>query len=177
MGSDLTIRESCQYDACNRLVQRDIQSLRGNLPQTPQDIMAGGIRPEHTTVETYAYDHQGNLLRDGSRTYSYDACNRLSSVSDQSRTLIKNRYDSEGLRCETEENGRLVQFLFDGDKVIAEDSEEQGFVRYIRGYELVSSDSEKARTYYHYVSDELGSITHVLGEDGQICNQYEYNAF
>ena len=30
------------------------------------------------------------------------------------------------------------------------------------GYKLVSSDSEEARTYYHYASDELGSITHIV---------------
>lgn len=30
------------------------------------------------------------------------------------------------------------------------------------GYKLVFSDSEKARTYYHYASDELGSITHIV---------------
>ena len=28
--------------------------------------------------------------------------------------------------------------------------------RYIRGYELISSDSEKARMYYQYTTDEMG---------------------
>ena len=54
-------------------------------------------------------------------------------------------------------------------------------IRYLRGYELISSDSESARTYYHYVSDEQGSITHILREDEEgnhhLCNQYEYGAF
>ena len=54
-------------------------------------------------------------------------------------------------------------------------------IRYLRGYTLISSDSESARTYYHYVSDEQGSITHVLGEDEkglyQVCNRYVYGAF
>lgn len=30
------------------------------------------------------------------------------------------------------------------------------------GYKLVSSDNEEARTCYHYASDELGSITHIV---------------
>ena len=51
-------------------------------------------------------------------------------------------------------------------------------MRYIRGYELVSSDSERARTYYHYATDELGSITHVVNETVQETeNVYEYDSF
>ena len=30
---------------------------------------------------------------------------------------------------------------------------------------------------YHYVSDEQGSITHVLSEDAEILNNYSYDAF
>ena len=30
---------------------------------------------------------------------------------------------------------------------------------------------------YHYVSDEQGSITHVLSEDAEILNHYSYDAF
>ena len=49
-------------------------------------------------------------------------------------------------------------------------------IRYIRGYDLIASDADSARTYYHYASDELGSITHVAaGED--ILNRYEYDAW
>ena len=54
----------------------------------------------------------------------------------------------------------------------------QDTIRYIRGYELVSSDSERARTYYHYAADELGSITHVVnGTVPRIENVYEYDSF
>ena len=45
--------------------------------------------------------------------------------------------------------------------------------RYIRGLGIISSDSEEAKTYYHYVSDEQGSITHVLSEDAE--NRFCYN--
>ena len=55
---------------------------------------------------------------------------------------------------------------------------------------MISSDSENAKTYYHYVSDEQGSVSHIIrGEDKEsgvseqgreqdrILNQYEYDAF
>ena len=124
----------------------------------------------------YRYDAQGNMLSDGNRQFTYDAMNRLYEVKNADGSFQKNRYDGEGLRTELEENGRLVSFIFDGDKVVSE-KDDENTIRYIRGYELISSDSEKARTYYHYTSDEMGSITHVTDEAGSVLNRYEYDAF
>ena len=103
----------------------------------------------------------------------------------------KNHYDAEGLRAEMEENGQLVKFLYNEDReAVAEEESNGNVIRYIRGLGLISSDSEKAKTYYHYVSDEQGSITHVInGEEkesgelpqedvqSRVLNYYEYDAF
>ena len=59
---------------------------------------------------------------------------------------------------------------------MAETSKEDT-IRYIRGYDILCSDSECARTYYHYVCDEGGSTSHILDETGKVLNQYEYDAF
>ena len=81
--------------------------------------------------------------------------------------------------------------LYNEDReAVAEEESDGNVIRYIRGLGLISSDSEKAKTYYHYVSDEQGSITHVInGEDKesgelpqenvqpQVLNHYEYDAF
>ena len=77
-----------------------------------------------------------------------------------------NRYDAEGLRHEMEEDGRLVQFIFRGDE-IATETKDSSVIRYIRGYDLIASDAESARTYYHYASDEMSSITHIV-----VVNRY-----
>ena len=77
-----------------------------------------------------------------------------------------------------EENGRLIKFLYNEDReVVAEETNNGTITRYIRGLGIISSDSEEAKTYYHYVSDEQGSITHVLSEDAEILNHYSYDAF
>ena len=76
-----------------------------------------------------------------------------------------------------EENGKLVTFIYRGDEVIAEESQEDK-IRYIRTSVLLASDAESARTYYHYASDEMGSITHVTdSENEEILNHYEYDAW
>ena len=82
--------------------------------------------------------------------------------------------DGEGLRHEMEENGRLIKFLYNEDhEVVAEETGNGTITRYIRGLGIISSDSEEAKTYYHYVSDEQRSITHVLSEDAE--NRFCYN--
>ena len=58
------------------------------------------------------------------------------------------------------------------DTCMMEETGNGTITRYIRGLGIISSDSEEAKTYYHYVSDEQGSITHVLSEDTEILNHY-----
>ena len=131
------------------------------------------------------------MLSDGEMSYLYDGFGRLEQVTKADGSFQKNHYDAEGLRAEMEENGQLVKFLYNEDReAVAEEESDGNVIRYIRGLGLVSSDSEKAKTYYHYASDEQGSITHVInGEDKesgelpqenvqpQVLNHYEYDAF
>ena len=138
---------------------------------------------------TFQYDNQGNLLREerkaeGNRQesiYSYDGFNRQKKIINFENKVQVNHYDGEGLRHEMEENGKLVKFLYADREAVAEEKEDGNIIRFIRGYDLVASDSESARTYYHYASDEQGSITHVLGDDENgeysLKNYYEYGAF
>ncbi|MDE7203878.1 MAG: hypothetical protein K2O91_18755 [Lachnospiraceae bacterium] len=125
----------------------------------------------------YEYDNAGNLLKDDKARYEYDAFNRSTRVETFNGNIQINRYDAEGLRHEMEENGKLVSFIFRGDEVVTEESQEDK-IRYIRTSVLLASDAESARTYYHYASDEMSSITHVVdGENAEILNRYEYDAW
>ena len=120
------------------------------------------------------------MLSDGSFTYSYDSFNRL-AIAEVEGACQVNRYDAEGLRHELEENGELVKFIFSGKEAVVEQNEDGNRIRYIRGLDLICSDSEKARNYYHYACDEMGSITHVVlqkeSAEPQVLNRYEYDAF
>ena len=131
------------------------------------------------------------MLSDGEMSYLYDGFGRLEQMTKADGSFQKNHYDAEGLRAEMEENGQLVKFLYNEDReAVAEEESDGNVIRYIRGLGLISSDSEKAKTYYHYVSDEQGSITHVInGEEkesgelpqedvqSRVLNHYEYDAF
>ena len=130
------------------------------------------------------------MLSDGEMSYLYDGFGRLEQVTKADGSFQKNHYNAEGLRAEMEENGQLVKFLYNENReAVAEEESDGNVIRYIRRLGLISSDSEKAKTYYHYVSDEQGSITHVInGEEkesgelpqedvqSRVLNHYEYDA-
>ena len=132
--------------------------------------------PEGKTY-TYRYDAQGNTLGDGENTYLYDCLNRIAEVQIKAGDIQKNHYDAEGLRSQMEENGKLVSFVYADREVITEEDEAGAHIRYIRGHELLASDSERARTYYHYACDEMGSITDITDTNGTVLIHYAYDAF
>ena len=131
---------------------------------------------EHRGASNKPDEHAGfsNATQSAGETFGIQ---ENSSATREFQVQI-NRYDGEGLRHEMEENGRLIKFLYNEDReVVAEETSNGTITRYIRGLGIISSDSEEAKTYYHYVSDEQGSITHVLSEDAEILNHYSYDAF
>lgn len=160
------VEELYQYDPRNRLTE----------------YRKGGM------CTRFEYDNAGNLLADGRARYAYDAFNRTERVETFDGHVQVNRYDAEGLRHELEEDGKLVQFIYRGDEIVAEKTDDN-IIRLIRGYDLTSSEADWARTYYHYASDEMGSITHVVtgqekesaegGEvpESSVLNHYEYDAW
>ena len=139
-----------------------------------------GVNSNKTTLAgtiKYTYDAQGNTLSDGENTYLYDCLNRITEVKTKAGDIQKNHYDAEGLRSQMEENGKLVSFIYADREVITEEDEAGEHIRYIRGHELLASDSERARTYYHYACDEMGSITDITDCHGTVLNHYAYDAF
>jgi len=76
---------------------------------------------QYTTVgtATLAYDANGNLSSDGTRTYRYDAENRLvTATGSQTATLV---YDPLGRLFQTSGGAAgTTQFLYDGDELVAE---------------------------------------------------------
>ena len=192
-----------RYDNCNRLqeLHREYKNTEISTAQ-PQIIRYTYDRQGNMLSEgekKYSYDSFGRMVRAEVPVEHRGASNKPdehagfnhaaqsagepfgiqenSSATREFQVQI-NRYDGEGLRHEMEENGRLIKFLYNEDReVVAEETGNGTITRYIRGLGIISSDSEEAKTYYHYVSDEQGSITHVLSEDAEILNHYSYDAF
>ena len=163
-------RTRVQTDDRREIYSYDRGRLRNRTVERQQD-------PAGSQTYTYRYDAQGNTLSDGENTYLYDCLNRITEVQTKAGDIQKNHYDAEGLRSQMEENGKLVSFIYADREVIAEEDEAGEHIRYIRGHELLASDSERARTYYHYACDEMGSITDITDCHGTVLNHYAYDAF
>ncbi len=71
----------------------------------------------------------------------------------------------------------MAAFIFNPAKEVVTETEDRTVLRYIRGSELIARNTDAVRTYYHYASDEMGSITHVTDEEGNLLNRYEYDAW
>jgi uncharacterized protein RhaS with RHS repeats len=97
-------------------------------------------------VENYRYDNAGNLLSDGNNTYEYDAFRRTSKVTTKTGLTQINSYDAEGLRYEMEENGKLVQFIFNENKEVIAEQEGENITRLIRNSDLWAMESEPENT-------------------------------
>ncbi|MDE7272603.1 MAG: hypothetical protein K2N95_06005 [Lachnospiraceae bacterium] len=165
--------EELYYDRAGNRTRRTAKGVEELYKYDPRNRLTEYTKGGVTTQ--FTYDNAGNLLKDDKAKYTYDAFNRTEKVETFDGHVQINRYDAEGLRHEMEEDGRLVQFIFCGDEVVAEEKD-SSVIRYIRGYDLIASDAESARTYYHYASDEMSSITHVA-EGTDVRNHYEYDAW
>ena len=184
--ADSIIMETYCHDNCNRIKELNRRTYEPDgVTQKLKKSPAVSNNPDAVASyigETgyYGYDRSGNLLSDGNATYTYDSFGRTAEVRMANGDSQINRYDAEGLRAEMEENGQLVKFLFNEEKEAIAEETDDGLIRYIRGLGIISSDSESARTYYHYVSDNQGSVRLILTDtvnDRRIRNYYCYDAF
>ena len=172
-----TYTEELFYDKAGNRMRRVAQGVEELYQYDPRNRLTAYTKGSVTTM--FQYDHAGNLLTDDKARYSYDSFNRTKQVETFDGNIQINRYDAEGLRYEMEENGRLVSFIFNQNREAVSQEDNSGLNRLIRGTELIASHSsaDSARTYYHYVSDEMGSTTFIVNGAGAVQNRYEYDAW
>ncbi|HEU4688823.1 MAG TPA: hypothetical protein VFS23_10705 [Vicinamibacterales bacterium] len=94
--------------------------------------MANG-RNQYTSVAgaTHTHDLNGNLTGDGSRTFGYDAENRLTSVSGSASLTLT--YDPLGRLRQTTAGAATTDFLYEGDRLLAEYNGATVLRRYAHG--------------------------------------------
>jgi len=146
-------------------------------------------------VETTQHDTAGRITR---RTiaghhyhYSYDAIGRLVSYIDSvdSSNNAAYKYDALGNRVEMTVGGVRTRFIYQGADVIAGlvDENNDGVIDRKRYYwnlqkidqkgGFVDVDPDGTRHWYYYLTDQVGSVLAVIDSDGNIVNQYDYDAF
>lgn len=128
----------------------------------------------------FTYDANGNLITDGTNSYTYDVENRLvgATIGAQAVTL---RYDPMGRLYEVA-GATTTRFLYDGDELIGEyDTAGTMLKRYVHGIavddpviDYVGSSLASPR---HLLADRQGSIVGIADASGNIIAKNTYDEY
>jgi RHS repeat-associated protein len=126
----------------------------------------------------YTYDSNGNQLTAGARVSTYNAAMQTVSVKEGAAPVTTYTYDGGGNRLTATNNAVVSKFQWDrqgGLPMLAVERDPANVVtrRYVNGLEPISLSTPTGTSYY--VTDELGSVTHVTnGTTGAVqwANKY-----
>jgi RHS repeat-associated protein len=118
--------------------------------------------------KTFTYDANGNMTSDGTRTYEWDAENRLSAVKEGAAALGSYTYDANGARRSKSTPTGVTTYVHDGSAIVEERGEVGNVTTHFHApaidNPLASRDASGAVAYY--ASDHLGSVRDVTGSAG-----------
>lgn len=165
-------RVTYTYDAANNLL-----GIKGNDNGT--QIAVNSLNQIQTRDDTaYQYDADGNLLDDGRRTYTWDAANRLLTITDKSTGHVSAfAYDGLSRRVsdtETDADGTAtVTHNLWCARRLCERRADDGAVtaRYFTQGEMQSG------TPYYYAKDQVGSVVALIDADGNVAGRTTYDAY
>ncbi len=192
---------SFHYDPLDRLI-----SVRGSTPESFAHDPAGNLLAQNDLPVAnlanvkgnrllmqgdrhYDYDAYGNQIRERRGTgqklvteYRYDCQHRLIGVSLPGGSTASYKYDAFGRRIEKTVDGHTTEFLWQGERLIAESATNR-YRTYI--YEpgtfrpLAMLDGEgpmKAQPFY-YQLDHLGTPQELTDYSGEIMWSAKYRAY
>jgi RHS repeat-associated protein len=133
----------------------------------------------------YTYDDEGNLLtqtKNGvTRTYVWDYRNRLMGVTDTAGLAVSYGYDVVDQRIAKTSSGATTRYVYDQNHVAMEfeNGGAEPTIRYLYGAEvdqILAQDRGNGNVSWQ-MSDHLGSVRLLVGNNGGVRNRYEYDAF
>jgi RHS repeat-associated protein len=140
---------------------------------------------QYTAVSgtAFSYDARGNLTSDGSRLFCYDLENRLiasapaggNCTTAPSATLS---YDPLGRLRSYTTGGATTEFLYDGDRLVAEYVGGNVVRRYVHGpgvdEPLVQYNGSGTNDRRYLIADHQGSV---IAENGSTTTRYAYGPY
>ena len=109
------------YDAVGNRTRIGGSLARTNLPPPmPNAAYNSANQLTNWNGTSITYDAHGNMLTDGTRTYTWDARNRLVSVTGPVTASFT--YDAKGRRTQKTINGTSTNYLYDGLNPVQEQS-------------------------------------------------------
>jgi RHS repeat-associated protein len=127
---------------------------------------------------TQTFDNNGNLTADGTRTFAYDAENRLITATNGG-VSASYLYDPFGRREQKTVGSTTTKYLNDGGAVIEEyDAANVRTARYVYAPsvdEPLYMERGGVRYFYHF--DGSGSVVALTGTTGAVVERYAYGPY
>lgn len=132
------------------------------------------------------HDNNGSRTQDGTKTFKYDALNRLLSVSDNGQEIVRFTYDALSRRMQKIlPNQSGIRFIHRGNNLLEErDRQNNTLIRqYILGsaineaLQLRTFDSQQQATDYYYLTDLLGSMAGLVDSSGSVVERVKYDLY
>lgn len=120
------------------------------------------------------YDANGNMLSDGTNSFTWDARNHLASMNFGANAF---QYDPFGRRVGKTSSGATTNFLYDGVNSVQESASGTATANLITGgvdEVFVRTDAAGAR---NFLTDTLGSTLALADSSGTFQAQYTYEPF
>ncbi|MDP3478236.1 MAG: RHS repeat-associated core domain-containing protein [Desulfoprunum sp.] len=131
--------------------------------------------------KAYTYDANGNMLSDGTNTFTYDALNRLSKVEQQGSTIATYGYDSMNRRISKTVGTVTSHYIYDlNSQLIAETLLDGTPLReyiYLDGEPLALREYQTNPGTYYFVNDHLGTPQQLVTATGTLVWQAAYLPF
>jgi len=180
------VSQSFKYNSASQVIEYDI-----NNPKFVH-LTSGAIKGDYkvNNLNQYtdigatklSYDDKGNLTNDGLLAFSYDAENRLYSVTGSKSAEL--RYDPQGRLYKITSNNISTYFVYDGDKLIAEyNDSDQVNKRYLHGdsvdeplvYYNGASVNDISRNFFH--ANHQGSVIATSSSQGAVNYVNKYDSY
>jgi RHS repeat-associated protein len=128
-----------------------------------------------TTWPGSRWDPNGNLLTDGTDSYSWNARNQLTGISGSQTASFA--YDAFGRRKSKTTSGTATDFLYDGLNAVQERVSGSVTANILTGgLDEVFARTESSTTRA-LLADALGSTVALVEPGGSITTQYQYEPF
>jgi len=192
---------SYHYDPLDRLI-----NVRGSTPESfahdpAGNLLGQGDQPTANLANVkgnrllmqgdrhYDYDAYGNLTRERRGTgqklvteYRYDCQQRLIGASLPGGSVASYKYDAFGRRIEKTVDGSTTEFLWQGERLIAESADKR-YRTYIyepgsfRPLAMLDGEGPLKATPFYYQLDHLGTPQELTDYSGEIMWSAKYRAY
>ncbi len=129
------------------------------------------------TSKAFTYDLNGNMTSDGTRTYEWDAENRLVAVTEGTRRS-EFAYDGVGARVGiVEKSGALTTRASRFIWCLMKTGEERDGTGATMTTRLFADGAQEGGLAVFYAKDHLGSPRELTSEDGATLTRYDYGPY